>query len=410
MRYSAAASAILLCAWLTAMYPRAGSTSTPRSFEPAQQGRGKTSSRPGVGRAGKKPRIDYTKFSHRTLQHQRECSSCHRFPSANWKEVRKGKDAFADITEYPEHSSCLGCHNQQFFARERPAPRICSVCHVAVTPRYTERHPFPNPPEIFNSSKRGPDFVSEFRIQFTHSTHIELVGRNNTPNGWNESFKYQRASFTQDKPSEDVDKSCAFCHQTYQPQGKASEEYVSARPKTLPENVFWLRKGTFKTTPKHATCFTCHASEGDVKPTSNECAACHKLQQPPQPVHVDFEPKLVVAMAVTDGNILSSWRRRHSSGTFRHENEMHQDQSCTACHKVSVMNTLDAATLKVPIAACDTCHIGESADEGALNFEIEKRNAEPTFQCAKCHIAFGNAPIPESHLKALPKPRQINSK
>jgi hypothetical protein len=67
------------------------------------------------------------------------------------------------------------------------------------------------------------------------------------------------------------------------------------------------------------------------------------------------------------------------------------------------MNTLDARTLKVPVTACDTCHIGESADEGALNFEIEKRKAEPAFQCTKCHLAFGKEPIPESHLKALPK-------
>ena len=406
MRYRAAALAIFLCAGLSAIYPRAGSTSIRRSVEPSQQRRVKATRRRAVARASQQPRINYTKFSHRTQPHQQECNACHKFPSANWKDARTGKDAFPDITEYPEHSSCLKCHNQQFFARERPAPRICSVCHVGVTPRYTVRYPFPNPPEIFNSSKRAQDFVSDFRVKFAHDTHIELIGKDNTPNGWNEDFRFQRASFKQDKTSEDADKSCAFCHQTYQPQGKAGEEFVSARPKTLPEDAFWLRKGTFKTTPNHATCFTCHAPAGDLKPASNECAGCHKLQQPAQSVHFDFEPKFAAAVGITDGNILNSWRRRHSSGTFRHENEMHQDQSCAACHKVSAMNTLDLTTLKVPVIACDTCHIGETADEGALNFEIEKKRADPAFRCAKCHIAFGKEPIPESHLKALPKPKE----
>ena len=64
----------------------------------------------------RKPRIDYSRFSHLTEQHRAACSSCHTFPSKNWKQVRKGDDAFADVTEYPEHQACLSCHRQQFFA------------------------------------------------------------------------------------------------------------------------------------------------------------------------------------------------------------------------------------------------------------------------------------------------------
>lgn len=102
-------------------------------------------------------RRDYSRFSHHTEQHRAACSSCHTFPSKNWKQVRKGDDAFPDVTEFPEHKSCLSCHRPQFFARERPAPRICSNCHVKVTPIDTSRYPFP-------SLSKGPDFVSDFRV------------------------------------------------------------------------------------------------------------------------------------------------------------------------------------------------------------------------------------------------------
>jgi hypothetical protein len=404
MRYRAAALAIFLpLAWLAYVYPRAGVTKGSSGIESGQQRGSQISRRRGAARVDAPPRINYSKFSHSIKAHQQDCSACHKFPSKNWKEVRKADSAFADITEYPEHSSCIKCHSQQFFARERPAPRVCSICHVAVTPRYTERHPFPNPPEIFNVSKRAQGFVSDFRISFPHETHLELVGENTVPNGREEVFRFWRASLRQEKKADESEKSCAFCHQTYQPQGKSDEEFVTARPKGLADNIFWLKKGTFKTIPNHATCFTCHTPEGDMKPASIDCAACHKLQPPGQSPRFDFDPKLAAMMGITDGNILTKWRRRSSSGTFRHEGGLHPDQECVTCHKVSAMNTLDVKTLKVPVTACDVCHIGESADEAALNFEIEKRKADPAFQCTKCHLNFGKEPIPESHLKAMPK-------
>jgi hypothetical protein len=40
-------------------------------------------------------------------------------------------------------------------------------------------------------------------------------------------------------------------------------------------------------------------------------------------------------------------------------------------------------------------------DGGALNYVVEKRKKEATFQCVKCHVAYGKRPIPESHIKAL---------
>src|ERR1700716_1222847 len=86
--------------------------------------------------AQKKPRVDYSRFSHHThvVNEKLPCASCHKFPAKNWKDVRSGNEAFPDSTEYPQHQSCLNCHRTQFFSRERLVPRICSNCHVNATP------------------------------------------------------------------------------------------------------------------------------------------------------------------------------------------------------------------------------------------------------------------------------------
>lgn len=324
------------------------------------------------------PRVDYTKFSHRTAAHQQECASCHKFPSANWKEVRKGEAAFPDVTEYPEHSSCLACHRKQFFARERPAPRICSVCHVGVTPRFTARRPFPNPLEAFRTSTEAQRFVSDFRVSFPHDTHLELLGQ-----GPNES--------------------CATCHQTYQPQGDSTDEYVTQPPKELGDG-FWLKKGTFKTWPdSHESCFACHSADsGPI-----DCAMCHKVARAVAAPRSDFDPGRATAMGVTDLAIVERWRRRGSSATFRHEGGLHTEVGCTSCHDVAAMDTTDERTTKVRVQSCGGeggCHITATADEGGvLNFELERRKAGSSFRCEKCHLAFGTAPVPASHLDAVPK-------
>src|SRR5690242_5184196 len=69
----------------------------------------------------------YSDFPHSVQAHQMECGSCHKFPSSNWEAVRPKESGFQDITDYPKHESCVGCHKQQFF-KGRP-PTICSICH-----------------------------------------------------------------------------------------------------------------------------------------------------------------------------------------------------------------------------------------------------------------------------------------
>jgi hypothetical protein len=342
-------------------------------------------------------RQHYSAFSHATPQHRQACDSCHKFPSPNWKEVRQGDEAFPDVTQYPQHASCIGCHKAQFFEGSRPA--ICSNCHSGVTPRNTTRHLFPSLGESFYATPKGRNFVSDFRVYFPHDKHLEVVSSLKVRGGSNPL--YVRASLRPSVVSQESDpKNCSICHQTYQPQGKSDEEYATKPPKDLGE-AFWLKKGTFKTLPlTHQTCFTCHSQESGIEPAANNCNACHKLPAGGStlPTHVDFLPALVRTMAVRDELMLRDWRRRQSAGTFRHEGGMHPDQACTTCHHVATMNTLDDATLKVPVASCSPCH----TEGGALEEEVKKKLASTSFQCAKCHVNFGRELIPASHLKEVP--------
>ena len=348
-----------------------------------------------------KPRIDYTKFSHRThVQDQKlACDSCHKFPSKNWKEVRKGDEAFPDVTDFPEHQACLDCHRPQFFARERPAPAICSNCHVAVTPRNTARYPFPSLGQPFLATR--PYFVSEFKVLFPHDKHVDVVGGLRPGPRDNRGFAFAHASFNaQDAQS----KSCVVCHETYQPQGKSSDEFVTPPPKGLAEDAFWLKKGAFKTKPvSHSACSGCHNEDAGIPPSPKDCATCHKLHTTAAEPLRDFDQKLAATMRVTDWLMLRQWSRR-SAGRFRHEFDVHNELGCVSCHNPAVMNTLEEKTF-VSVKSCGGsggCHI-ETSTDGILNYEIEEKKKNAAFQCVKCHIILGKNPVPANHLEAIPK-------
>ena len=352
------------------------------------------------------PRIDYSEFSHVThvTNQKLACDSCHKFPTANWKEVRKGDAAFPDVAEFPEHAACINCHRPQFFARERPAPRICSNCHVAVTPRDTARFLFPSLGDVADTSNRQRDFVSEFNVNFPHETHLEIVSaRAPLVRPWFVTVSWKSRQQQKQPPA-----NCGVCHQTYQPQGKSDEEYVTKPPKDLGD-AFWLKKGTFKTSPNsHTGCFTCHNAESGIAPVSSDCQACHKLANMTVKINSDFDPGMPAKMEVTDRVILSAWRERMSSGTFRHEGGAHPDMACADCHAPARMNTVDVLTLKVPVNSCggaDGCHVTKTLDEGGiLNYELDEKKKNANFVCTKCHITFGTQGVPASHLSAIPKP------
>jgi hypothetical protein len=352
--------------------------------------------------------LRYAKFSHNILQHKQACSSCHRFPSSNWKAVRKAGEAFPDITDYPQHSSCLNCHRQQFFSGARPV--ICSICHLNPSPRDSRRQPFPNPPEIFAVSQKGRTATPEFAISFPHDKHLDLVGQLRPLFRREPGILLIRARLqpkSEPQAEESDPKSCAVCHKTYQPQGESDEEFVTKPPKELPEDAFWLKKGTFKTSPNHATCFTCHSQESGITPSPTDCSACHKLLPPSQQIqlkqaHDDYDPKLAAAMGITDKTSLELWSKRDTA-KFRHEWIPHASLSCTACHNVVAINTLDRKTV-VHVKSCggegSGCHI-EKTNEGVLNLEVEKKQADPAFECGKCHISNDKRMAPKTHLNAL---------
>jgi hypothetical protein len=401
-------AALIVIALSGFAYPLLDSTGTSAETEPQRSSQ--TKRRPQVKTPAQPPTARYSKFSHSVSQHQRACDACHKFPTANWKTVRQGDAAFPDVTEYPEHASCVGCHRRQFFSGDRPV--ICSVCHASVSPRGGPRHPFPNPSEVFDASEEGRTAVSEFGISFPHDKHVDIVGQGQTDHGLRRGVRFVRVAFRQKsepKAEESEPKSCAVCHKTYQPQGDSDEEFVTKPPKNLADDAFWLKKGAFKTAPtSHATCFACHSEDSGLKPAPSDCGICHKLLPPGEQIklteaHSDFDPKLAAAMGISDKTTLEKWSRRHTA-KFRHEWLPHAGLSCTSCHNVAAMNTLDEKTRKVAVRSCGGegtgCHI-EATTEGILNLELEKKKANPSFECSKCHIHNGSKPAPETHINAI---------
>jgi len=379
--------------------------------ESAASGAQVRKNRPNPARQSKNAKpsgVDYSKFSHNTAQHKLACDSCHKFPSANWKSVRAGDAAFPDVTDYPQHPSCIGCHRKQFFSGAQPV--ICTVCHTNPSPRDSSRHPFPNPIEIFNASKEGQNAISDFGISFPHDKHVDLVGESRTKGGPNRfipvSFTQEKAAKAEPKAEESDPKSCAVCHKTYQPQGESEDEYVTAPPKNLAEDAFWLKKGTFETSPNHSTCFTCHAQDG-VPPTATDCATCHKLLQPAQRIqlgvaHDDFDPRLAASMGIKDKLMLERWSRRDTA-KFRHEWIPHASLSCVTCHTVATLDTLNPKS-RTQVKSCGGegtgCHI-EATTDGVLNLEFQKKKSDQAFQCTKCHLRNGTNPAPETHTNAV---------
>ena len=122
----------------------------------------------------------YSNFSHTThvTTQKLACSSCHKFPTENWKQVRKGDAAFPDIAEFPQHSTCLDCHRKEFFARERPAPSICANCHVTLH-HANGALPVSSLGDVTEPAAARKDFVTEFAVNFPHEKHLEVVSAAN---------------------------------------------------------------------------------------------------------------------------------------------------------------------------------------------------------------------------------------
>lgn len=352
-----------------------------------------------------RPRVDYSRFTHTSPAHRKgSCASCHQSPTDNWPQAREREAAFPDITDYPDHASCLSCHRQQFFRGARPA--ICAVCHTVVSPRSGARFPFANPADAFARSEKGRGKASEFAVNFPHDVHQDVMAR--APSEEEGVVRFVRAAFIQQQAAPPKPNSCAVCHVTYGPQPAAAPATADAKAGAAQPT---LPAGLLKTSPTgHDSCFNCHWQDGGEKPVSTDCAGCHKLLPAgtarPALAGKDADAQFAARAGFTDPHIVRKLLRRDTV-IFAHEEERHREIDCATCHtRIPALSTLDETTLKVPILSCgagSSCHIGAKPKK-ILNDEVDKKLADSNFKCAKCHYNFGGREKPpKSHLDATGK-------
>ena len=305
----------------------------------------------------RKPVRDYSNFSHRSDKHKSlVCSACHKAPTANWPTA----SAFPDVSDYPAHEACLGCHRNEFFKGARPV--ICSICHTKVSPRGKERFAF-----------EKPDQPSQFTTIFPHDKHQDVIAANKFDQGVESAHAIRRIAFVQDKPRADYN-NCTICHET--------ETRALSPQDGFPDN-FQPAAGTFKAAPVgHASCFNCHWK--NQEPMRESCAGCHSLSQ-------------------TDVAIILAPTRK--SLKFKHEREQHLAE-CTVCHiNITGVSSLVGLKPDVPITSCSdsSCH-GASLDNKKVTIETESdnRTRDPSFVCTKCHTSdVGKRAAPASHRASL---------
>jgi len=407
-----AAGAFVCPRWRGVSASPAEPAAEPARAEPGPQRNARRQRR----RAARRPaaRVDYSRFSHSTEAHQRRsCQSCHTAPTANWSRVRAREDAYPDVTDYPEHASCLDCHRRQFFSGARPV--ICSVCHTAVSPREGARHAFRNPEELWAKAPRKGEGASEFITRFPHDRHQDVMARFG-PDSVAREFGFVRAAFAarQEAAAEPLN-SCTVCHKLHEPKGKSEQDYVKAPAGGEPkkdalgrEEPFWFKKGTMMTTPgSHASCFSCHWQEGGERPLSSQCGECHTLLTAGLKLQLrlegaDAEPDHPSVAGVLDDRVLAQWKQRRVA-RFNHELKSHQT-GCTSCHvAVTGAARVNTDTLFVPIQTCGRCHgakSGSNKSRTVLANEVKGKQKGEDFKCTKCHINLGDVPaadIPRSH-------------
>ena len=426
MKHRTLTLAVLLASALAVSAARAVRRAAAAGFAPRQRSASQSRRRAPSSSQQQRPRADYSKFSHVTAQHRKACDSCHTNPTENWAAAREAGSAFPDITDYPEHASCINCHRRQFFSGARPA--ICTVCHPQVSPRAGARFPFENPAEAFSKSDNAKTRRAEFSLNFPHGRHQDVMARAVTPSetprvvvGSHDSAVFVRASFAPPAAEERRVDSCTTCHKTYQPAGDPPEEYLTKPPGELKSNAlgleaFWLKRGMLKTSPRgHDSCFRCHWQDGGEQPFSSDCAGCHKLLQPGvgskadgPPTKRDADTSNPSVKGITDADVLARWSVRLVAA-FRHEKADHVKIGCTACHiSITSADRITAETDYVPIKTCasSSCHGSTNKAAGAKKIifdEVEQKKKDATYQCVKCHINLGKEPTPKSHTDLFAK-------
>lgn len=304
----------------------------------------------GVVVSQRRPRpIDYTKFSHATEKHQGECLTCHKIPSREWQKT----STLPDVTDYPGHAACVGCHRQQFFKGARPP--ICSVCHTKTSPRDGARFAFRNPATLL-----------QFSIEFPHDKHQDVIASARSK----PTFAF--AHVVQNR--EETYNNCTICH--------AQRTSVPAR--VWPDN-FSPQPATFKSSPdSHASCFGCHWKSQE--PVASNCNGCHKLAKP---YTNEFAPERI------------SLKFMHEGGG---EKKTHVAE-CTTCHiNITRAESLRGLKPDVPITACTECHNREGLRQD-VSKELVSIDKDHAFVCTYCHTSnVGKLNPPASHYLIAERP------
>lgn len=322
----------------------------------------------------------YSAFLHSSEKHKGlACNACHKVPTA-WIAKRN----FPDVADFPNHDACVQCHRQQFFKRQSivgTGPAICTVCHVRAAPREDGRFVFGKPNGASQATK--PKDERQFKIEFPHDKHQNVIASLRPRRLANVALGFIRASFFQQGPMDEKKpayNTCSICHLT-------NQQAITAPPSGWP-HAFVTPPGTFKTQPHaHDSCFNCHWK--GQKPTSDDCAGCHKAA-------ASFVPP--------------DWPKRKSA-RFIHEGGGEGQAhilECTTCHiNITRANTLLGLTPDVPIAMCTRCHKDDkktstySTNPNFTTIQEELEQFKTTSNCRYCHTAdIGKKNPPASHKAA----------
>ena len=312
-------------------------------------------------------------FSHNTRAHKegkyQTCGSCHNMPTKNWASARRDKHAsYPDVTNFPSHTSCFGCHTRDIYSN---GGAFCGTCHVVPTMRARAVLAFPI-----------KSHALQFTTRFPHDVHQNLIASNDRRIDVAVGH-FVLASFSMSTPDNKPEfYNCAICHKSLSQMPKFTARKISREP-PLADAAADTFTPTAKAAPEffkgapdsHASCFTCHYQ--NVKPAAADCAGCHTLTAP-----------------YSETNVMPRYSLK-----FNHQSTNHASGDCTTCH-VRIVQNSDVSKMKdadVPFQTCVKCHLTE------IDGEFKQRDAsvaakQPAFQCNYCHTsAIGRYDIPASH-------------
>jgi hypothetical protein len=317
----------------------------------------RTPSRSQSRRAAPSP-YDYSKFSHSSLSHaKRDCAACHLISSFEKP----------DITDYPDHPSCVVCHRQQFFRGARPM--ICSDCHTNVSPRAGARFAFPK-----------PGASSEFADVFPHANHIKSTSL----------IQFKKVI----GEKSNIQATCLYCHKV---------NATKLTPSVASASAFLPPPGTFMTTPtSHTTCFQCHWQKGVADRNITASVAVAQGMSPTSNTNAANARRIIPAALATYSR--AGFLPERFAPKFVHEIDAHKKRvndegkevaiTCLQCHAAArKATTLEILRLKenragLPSCSSSACH---TATTGAAQLplsvyrELRERSKDAKFDCALCH-------------------------